>query len=497
MKPLSTFSPISLRYIAGLRGNKPKKTGVEFSYAEVACTVPENLICLAASNPEGRFYGFVSDDTARSEAEDAAAQRGTFNVIFMTGSPAETLTRLENGSSLPPMLDYLCCDESKNPLSTAERSSLFTLAQTRLNPGGLFVTSYRACASEDGSLRFLVQELAPEMDSEQKRDFLDEIKTLGSAYLAKHSETAKALDKAISKNAPRDFFSLFDGTAATSATFDTLANAASLGFIYAGDATLTSNYVELAIPHEAQDLIVSCRASPLYEPIKDFTLNREIRSDIWIKAPCEQSTDPVELFGGFAYGIVLPREQIPPTYAAKGKMIDLSDPLYGKLLDLMSIMPIGIGDILAHPSGCGEAPEKILEALQILVACGFASPMRGTMTANNNFSVSQPRFVGNFNRFLDKTNLTDQDVLFASQVAGCGVVLPAREAFVMQAINRVGLSDSVMALMPELQRIANTPAAMSVINAEEPTAEIAHAMVLDIVGKSLPQWYAYALLEAA
>ena len=123
--------------------------------------------------------------------------------------------------------------------------------------------------------------------------------------------------------------------------------------------------------------------------------------------------------------------------------------------------------------------------------------MRGTMTANNSFSVSQPRFVGNFNRFLDKTNLTDQDVLFASQVAGCGIVLPAREAFVMQAINRVGLNDSVTALMPELQRIANTPAALSVINAEEPTAEIAHAMVLDIVGKSLPQWYAYALLEAA
>jgi hypothetical protein len=67
----------------------------------------------------------------------------------------------------------------------------------------------------------------------------------------------------------------------------------------------------------------------------------------------------------------------------------------------------------------------------------------------------------------------------------------------MQAINRAGLNDSVNALMPELERIANTPAAQTVIKAEEPTAEIAHAMILDVVGKSLPQWYAYALLEAA
>ncbi|MFA5041002.1 MAG: methyltransferase regulatory domain-containing protein, partial [Bdellovibrionales bacterium] len=430
-------------------------------------------------------------------AEEMASQRGTFNVIFLTGSPSETLARIADGSSLPPMLDYLCCDESKEPLSAKERLALFDLAQKRLNPDGLFVTSYRAYDREDGALRFLVQELAPEMDSEQKQDFLLEIKTLGSSFFDKRPDMAKALEKALAKRAPRDFFSLFDGATAASATFDSLLAAGSRGFIYAGDATLTSNYVELVIPQEAQDLIVSCRSSPFYEPIKDFTLDRMVRSDIWIKTPCEQSTSPAELFGGFAYGIVVPREQIPPAFAVKGKMIDLSGPLYDKLLDLMALMPVGVGDVLAHPSGKGENPEKILEAFQILVACGFASPMRGLLTANKGTSVTQPRFVGNFNMFLDKTNLTDQDVLLASHVAGCGVVLPARDVFVMQAVNRAGLNDSVTALMPELQRIANTPAAWTVIKAEEPTAELAHAMIVDVVGKSLPQWYAYALLEAA
>ena len=68
----------------------------------------------------------------------------------------------------------------------------------------------------------------------------------------------------------------------------------------------------------------------------------------------------------------------------------------------------------------------------------------------------------------------------------------------MQALNRVGLTDSVSALLPELSRIAGTPAAQTIIKTnDEPTPEIAHAMVLEIVEKSLPQWYAYALLEAA
>jgi hypothetical protein len=491
------FSPISLRYIAALRGNKPKKTGVAFCYAEAACTAPEDLICLAASNPEGRFYGFMADDNACRKAEEIRIQRSTANVVFLTGMPSILRAHLADNKNFLPKFDYLCCDESLTPLPAVEHAALISLAEECLNPCGLFVTSYCAYNCGDGALRFLVRELAPEMDSEQKQDFLTEIKKLGTAFFFKNLEMADALDKAIAERTPQDFFSLFDKGVATSATFDTLVAVGVHGFAYAGDASLASNYVELVVPHEAQDIIVSCRNSPLYEPIKDFALNRTMRSDIWIKAPLELSSNPAELFGGFAYGIVIPREKIPSAYAAKGKRINLSSSLYAKVLDLMEIMPIGVGDVLAHPSGQGENPEKILEVFQMLVACGFASPMRGALTAINNSPASNPHFVGNFNRFVDQTTLTGQDVLFASEVAGCGVVLPARDAFVMQAINRGGLNGSVKAIMPELHRIANTPAAISVIKTEKPTAQIAQAMILETLAKSLPQWYAFALLEAA
>ena len=497
MKPNATFSPVSLRYIATLRGNKPKKTGTEFTYAEIACAAPEKLICLAASNPEGRFYGFVADDTARRSAEMQATQRGTFNVIFMTGAPSEILARLKNGSSLPPMLDYLCCDESAKALTAAERAALFELAQQRLNAGGLFTTSYRAYDQKDGAMRFLVNELAPEMNEAQQQGFLNELKQLGTKHLAGDLALADKLDKAIIDKTPQKFFALFDGTPAKSATFDTLVAAAMHGMSYAGDACLALNYVELAVPANAQNLVISCRAHPLYEPIKDLALDRTLRSDIWVKEPAQKSASPAELFGGFAYGLAVPRDQIRAAFAAQGKVIDLSGPLYIKILDLMATMPLGVGDILAHPEGKNENPDKIIEALQVLVACGVAMPMRGALTTTNSSDISQPRLVGSFNRYLDKTCLSDQDVLFASQVAGYGIAIPAREAFVIQALNRGGLNESVTALMPELRRIANTPASMSIIKAQEPTAELAHALILNVAGEYLPQWYAYALLEAA
>ncbi|MGB9154646.1 MAG: methyltransferase regulatory domain-containing protein [Alphaproteobacteria bacterium] len=497
MKPQSTFSPVALRYIAALRGNKPKRTGTAFTYAEIACSNPNKLICLAASNPEGRFYGFVADEATRRASEQEADKRGTFNAVFLVGTPSETLARIANGSSLPPMLDYLCCDESTKPLSAAEHAALFDLAQKRLNPGGLFTVSYRAHDRDDGALRFIVRELTPSMNDEQQQVFLTELKRLGSTYLAQHADVAARLNDAIVKGTPKNFFSLYDTAPAMSATADTIAAMRARGLSYAGDATLTSNYVELAVPVEAQELIVGFRTNPLYESIKDFAINRLVRSDIWIHSPAAPSGNPAELFGGFAYGIIMPRDQIPAKHVAQGKTIDLSGKLYGKLLDLMSLMPVGVGDVLSHPAGQGEQPEKILEALQILVACGIASPMRGQMTSTVSDSTAQPRLVGSFNRYLDKTDLTDKDVYLSSQVMGCGITFSAREAFVMQAVNRAGLTNSVSALMPELRRIAHTPASMSVIKADEATPEMALSLVRDVVGKSLPQWYAYALLEAA
>jgi len=103
---------------------------------------------------------------------------------------------------------------------------------------------------------------------------------------------------------------------------------------------------------------------------------------------------------------------------------------------------------------------------------------------------------GGVNRYIEKKDLDNQDVVFSSQVAGCGLVFPAQDAFVMQAIGRAGFNNSVNALLGELQRVANTPSALPNIRSA-PTPEVAHKMILDTVEKSLPQWYALAILEAA
>ena len=490
----ASFAPVSLSYMAALRGIKPRHPGEAFTYAAVNCRSAELLIGLAASNPEGQFYGLIGDTEACANAVKKAAERQTGNVAFLNVKTAN----LVSGAASLPQLDYLVCDESQQVLTNIERAALFDLAAAKVKASGLFNYNYRAYADETSALRFLVREFSPEMSVEQASDFLIEIKKLGHLYMQSHPDVAAKLDQAIAKNVPDDFFINFDDGEARSATFDTVVAMRTRGLAYAGAGHVEANYVELSIPAEAQDIVIQCRDNPLCESIKDFASQKAFRSDIWVKQPATTSAAPAELFGSFAYGITLPKDKVPSSVEVFGKTVDLSSTVYSKLVELMTIQPVTVGDCLQHPDSKDLSPTDIVGAIQILVALGIARPMRGAHEAGNISSMAQPRFSGSFNRYIDRVSVANETFAMASRVMGDVIDVSPRDVLVMQALNRGGLANSASALLSELQKLAKDPAVSArVSDLAEPTPESAHQMINDVVNQSFVQWYAYGLLEAA
>lgn len=497
MNPDLDFSPTPLSYVGALRGIRPRKPGDRFAYAEVITGDVARLVCLAASNPEGQFYGLVARAADKTEGEKLALVRQVTNVRFFEGRLQDYLAQIEKGTSQFPSLNYFCCDERSASLSATERAALFELAEKWLLPGGLFAYGYRAYDKADGALRFLVRELAPEMDTSQAVEFLTELKKLGVFYFAAHPEAATRLEEAITAKAPDRFFAGYDKGNANSGSFDTIVALRPRGFAYAGDANIGMNYIERSTPTSAHQIIIDCRNNHLYEPIKDFALNRQERLDIWCHQPATMSANLPELFGSFVYGITCVRADVPEEVKTEGGSIDLSAPLFTKLIDLMTLVPLSIGDFLAHPDGKDFAPTDVVGAFQILVACGLARPMRGHYRSNG-ASIEMPRLTGTFNQYLDKIPVNGDRVWMASPVAGSAIAVSARDALVMQALNRAGLANSVSALLPELERLAKDPAsAARVMDVAEPTSELATNMIKDVVARSIIQWYAYGLLAAA
>ncbi|MCL2474265.1 MAG: methyltransferase regulatory domain-containing protein [Alphaproteobacteria bacterium] len=498
MRLLSSLSPVSLRYVVALRGYLASKSADgSFSYADAACHNPEALACLAASNPDGVFFGFIQDNSLYQAALNLAKSRKVSNITFFHGSASQILHNINSNAVSLPQLDFMTADETVVPLSADDRIAIFNIADKCVKQGGIFVTAYNLYSGDSDliSLKFLIQQFAPEMTAAQKSEFLLELKDLACILLSKHPDLEKALDKAISDNSPQSFFFLFEGEAVQSKSFDTLVAASARNFVYGGDTRLQRNFVEFSVPKRAQNIVVSCKDNLLYEAIKDVALNSSARHDIWIKQPSSYSSNLIELFGSCAYGLIDHNEIVPQSFLMNGTSIDLSSPIFQNITKIMKILPVGIGDVLSHELCHGETPERILEVFQLLVACGFAVPMRGSKEAIVIENKSSLKFSGPYNPFLAETEITGREVLLSSPVAGCPIVISAREALVMQALHRVGFATVIDYMLPVLQRLSYTPFSFDILGSEAVSEDLARNMVISVVQSNLIEWYAYALMH--
>lgn len=482
------LTPVRLSYTAALRGVKPLGPEDSFSYGQIGTFDPTDFLCLAASNPRGTFHGVIEDMLALAKAQNLAQERGVKNVTFYT-----------QADQLPANLSYLCSLSDQS--LPAETDALFALAQDRLAASGLLCLRYRAFNNPDESLRFLIEEYAPDLSDQEAQEFLSEIKALGTLYFKDHPIAASALEKALTAKDPSLFFTAClptDGRATPSGTFEVMKGLLTRGFSFAGSADIASNYIQLAAPPAAYAVLDKCRDHLLYEPIKDFTLCRQVRTDIWAKQPVKQTTDSAELFGPFTFGVTLPRDRVPVSFATQEGQIGFTTPLFTRLIDVMCTLPMGIGDFLAHPAGQGMDPDEVVAALQVLVACGIAQPMRGRYEGKISADIQNPRWATPFNEFLTHSNISTNGVRLASSIVGGGITISARDALVLQAINRVGMANSAGVLQPELKKIiqSNPALAAQILEVADPSDEAIHNILVNTLTHGVPRWYAYGLLAA-
>ncbi|NCC04004.1 MAG: hypothetical protein EOM37_08180 [Proteobacteria bacterium] len=482
------LSPVRLSYVAALRGVLPLKPLDDFSYAVIGSFDVDDLLCLAASNPQGAFYAVVEDSVRRQGFEAFARERFSSNVRFVAQE-----------SDLPKDLTYLCACTTQNKPSDQEVA--FDVAAEHLAPSGVFCFGYQAYANSDEALRFLIEEYAPELSDAQAKEFLGELKDLGPLYFEEHPIAKTALEKAIAAQDPSLFFSAClpaDGTSTVSGTFEVMKGLLPRSFAFAGSADFASNYLQLSAPPSAYAALEKCNDQLLYEPIKDFVLGRCVRYDLWVKMPVEQSEDPAALFGYFTFGITMPREKVPTSFKTREADISFVSPLFMRLIDLMCTLPMGIGDFLQHPAGQGMNPQDVVAAIQVLVACGIAQPMRSRYEGRIEADIQRPSWASSYNKFLNKEGVASSTVRLASPIIGGAITISAKEALVLQAINQVGIPNSAGILQPMLQNLVRTNPGLAaqILQTTEPTDEVVHNLLTSTLSTELPHWYAYGLLAA-
>lgn len=473
-------SPVHLRYIAALRGIAPSEPETPFTYVRIGAFDPESLTCLAASNPEGRFYGLHEDPLLSEKAQDAANQRGLVNITF--GNLA---------SSVPDTVAFIVCDVASTSFSEEKRATLFDFAQKHLLANGLFCLRYATAPNEEALTRFAIDALASETAPKDQTTLWHKIEILGKNCFARAPQTKDLLALARTNG-------LVAKDIASSGSFSVMADLLPREFSYVGDAVISANYADLSVEKEIQETLLPFESSLFYEPIKDFALCRLVREDIWARRPVTQTLDPVALFNTFTFGISEMNKPLPSTLEIpSGRTLSFQTPLMKALIGLMTKMPAGIGDFLSVPSGKGFAPDDVLSCVQLLVATHIASPMRGRYAIRRD-PKSAVATTSKINRFLNTMVVESSTVSVASPVVGNGIVLSVREALVLQAIARAGIANAAGALYKELGALSerNPALAATIMDHAEPSHEMADALMRNVLEKEMLRWYAYGLMAA-
>ncbi|MEQ1653161.1 MAG: hypothetical protein ABL897_11785 [Hyphomicrobium sp.] len=190
---------------------------------------------------------------------------------------------------------------------------------------------------------------------------------------------------------------------------------------------------------------------------------------------------------------------LPERITVSGKDVDLKTPIVSGLLTLMRMMPVTIGDFLAHETGQEFKPTDVVMAVQILVACGVIAPMRGSFGGMGQADHAYPRLAGQYNQQLRGMAIDGNYALLASPVAGRPLRLQLSEALVLQAVDRVGFAESADSLLGELLRISTNPEQAHLVFSagKDPAPDFAENLIHEICTANMLGWYALGILDAA
>lgn len=387
---LRTFSPANLRLVAAVRGYEIEVNEAGYAYAMLNCGDGESLIALAASNPEGVFFGFDGDAAKLEEAAAASAASGVDNVKFVQADTATLAEAVQNGA-LQPAFNYIVANLVES--DGAAISAAVTLASNLAAPGALCYACYPVTPVK--------------ADSQ-------------TAYIMSYQAGTTNTDKAQTAGSTSEL-------------------------TYLGSAKIRNNYLEFSVHPDHQPALMEQHGKPVYENLKDMALGARLRHDVWIKPGARQNANAGALLAEFNFGIAAPSSYLNPQFRYFGKKLDLTTPLFARLLATLSETTHTIGDLLSLSDFQSATPEDVLSGLQVLIATGIVEATRGGYNPTGaNFD--HPQFAGSYNQRLRDKDIGDNGELLAAPMLGRPVLGTAPMLKTMQSMDQSGLRGAEEAL---------------------------------------------------
>jgi SAM-dependent methyltransferase len=376
------MSPVAMRYVAALNGVAPPQTARSFRFLELGCGLGRCLTTLAAAHPQGEFVGVDvnPDHTAAAARDIAAGELGNARIITADFGhlPADV-----------GMFDFIALHGVYSWVAPSVREEILAIAHDRLAPGGLLLVSYNSMPgwAHLQPIRGILRQYADlrKGDSTQRvRDALAYVvfmREKQAKYFEDNPRAAAYVDALLQQD-PRYLAHEYLNEHWTSFYFAEVAGAfGDKGLSFVGSLPVFTNFWDLCVRPEFQELFRTTTNRLVTEAHKDFCANTAFRWDIYARSPrlMKDVDERLRTVDDLSFRATRPDVKLP--YQANLGVVTstVQGPLYESLLKLLSGKSMRLSEIVAAKELRGTSPADLVRAVDAGVAMGLFDVTAGAV----------------------------------------------------------------------------------------------------------------------
>jgi len=391
------MNPANLSLNLILNGRRPVSLA-SFKYCELACGQGLTTNLLATMFPQGDFYANDFNPSHIASCRDMAQAISLENVTFSESSFIEYL----NEKGLPDDFNFICLHGIYSWISPENQAAIIRFIRERLQVGGIVYISYNTMPGWANALplqRFLLNQGRRIKGTiyERFQYAYNQVRKFTEAFSFHFNEPSlKARIDNLPRFNPSYLVHEYFNEHWKALYFDEVNKAlqeAKLSFV--SSARLINFIEETQIPKPGLDLLSQFTDMEEREQAKDYLLNTQFRTDIFVKGakpltPAEQ----IELLNDYSVHLIAPISTYSNELNLPVGKATLGD-IYAKILDTIAHQPLNITTIAKK---VGEDIPVVARSLVLLAGLDYVRFFLPTQVQIANRYTDYANAIANYNK---------------------------------------------------------------------------------------------------
>jgi SAM-dependent methyltransferase len=384
------LAPSHLHLLAVLLGIQPPAPfDREFSYCELGCGRGLGPLLLAAANPLGRFYAYDFNVEQIAPTRALAERAGLGNVHFGTDSFASLAAG--GGDPAPASFDLIVLHGVWSWVGTENRRHLVRYLRDRLKPGGMVYASYNCMPGWAAftPVRRLLRELVirrrgrTDESALAARAFVEQLAAKGARYFSADASIGGYLVQLGERDGSYLAHEYLNEHWDAFYHLDVLHELAEAQLGYIGSATISDNIGGLSASPEIAAMFAG--ADPgMAETIRDFTVNRRFRRDLFAREP--ERLSPAQFLdelGRLRFMLAVEPAAATTTLMTAAGELRANESIALPVLERLKQGSADVAELLSLPALAALPPELLAQTLSLLVESGQLHPMHESTAAHS------------------------------------------------------------------------------------------------------------------